>query len=269
MRSSYPHSVGFDYREDVASDGQGRFAIEPLEMLGAHPDGEFFLMLRSSQQVFDYRYRDFRVLDSALFQSSYTFTIASAATQVIGRDCIHLTVHRAAPFLGGHYEVDVDAETFLVLQWKEFGVAGNLLAHVEFESLDLTPDLVGLDLISGYLTSTELDIHTNLTAAAGFEVLTPALPPTGFTLAEATLLEQDSGEVWIRQLFTDGLERAWLVHGPQHAASASGTSAADDRLHVYTAGAWTVVAGSLDGYEVMATGRVRKAQLMDMIDSSF
>lgn len=265
VRSTYPHSVGFDYREDVASDGQGQFAIEPLEMLGAHPDGELFLMLRSGQQVFDYRYRDFRVLDSVLFQSNYTFTIASATTQVIGRDCLHLTVERAAPFLGGHYEVDVDVETSLVLQWKEFGVAGNQLAHVEFESLDLQPDLTGLDLISGFLTSTDLDIHANLTAGAGFEVLTPALPPTGFVLAEATLLEQDSGDVWVRQLYTDGLERAWLIHGPQH-ASAGGL---EDKMHVYTAGAWTVVAGSFDGFQIMAAGRVRKAQLMDMIDSSF
>lgn len=268
VRASYPQSQSYDYREDVASDGQGAFAIEPLEMLGAHPNGELFLVLRSGQQAFDYRYRDFRILNSGLFQSSYQFTIDPTASQVLGRDCFHLVVQRAAPYLGGHYEVDVDTESSIVLQWKEFGVQGNLLAHVEFESFDLTPDLTGLDLITGFLTTTELDIHTSLDTEAGFDVLTPSLPPTGFELASATLLEQDTGETWIRQLYTDGLERAWLVHGPQQVA-AGGASVPDDRLHVYTTGAWTVVAGIIDGFEIMAAGRVRKAQLMDMVESSF
>lgn len=259
-----------DYREEVAADGLGAFAIEPIEVLGAHPNGAELLLSKSRQQVFDFRNRDFRVLVPSLFQQKYTYSVDPIPSLVIGRECFDMTVARPAPYSGGSYSVQMDTQTGLILDWREFDAAGNVLSHVRFESLELqNPDFGGFNLISGFLTETVLDIQGDLGVAAGFEVLTPSLPPTGFELHSASLLEMPSnpGDPWVRLLYTDGLERVWILH--RAPTMASGGTLTPPRVHVYPTQAWTVAVGLIGGYEVMAAGRVPKKQILQMLESCF
>lgn len=268
VRLNYLRSDSVDYIEEVAADGLGQFSIEPMEVLGANPNADLVLALKSAHRVFDYRYRDFRVLDPALFDANYEWVLSEEQTSVVGRSCHHLIVPRLAPFQGGHYEADVDVETSLVLQWKEIDPAGTVLAHVAFDSIAFGADLSDVDLTSGLLTATELDISGDFSHDVSFQVLTPSLLPTGYQLASATVLElaseensSDPNDVWLRQLFTDGLQRAWLLHGPQVQSNG------EDMIYVYSDGAWTIAMGKFDGNQVFAVGHVSEDQLLDMLRS--
>ncbi|MFT7676539.1 MAG: hypothetical protein ACI8QC_000510 [Planctomycetota bacterium] len=263
-------SLPLDYREEVAGDGLGSFAIEPIEILSAHPNAAELLIRKGLQQTFDYRNRDFRVLVPSLFQQNYNYTLDPNPSQVLGRDCFSLTVQRPAPYVGGSYAVQMDVETKLVLDWREYDASGNEISHVAFESLELqSPDFNGFNMVSGFMTETELDIQSNLAVTAGFAVLTPSLPPTGFELYGASLLESTStpGDPWVRLLYTDGLERVWILH--RAPAMSSGGTFAAPVVHVYPTEAWTVAVGKIGGYEVMAAGRVPKKQILQMLESCF
>lgn len=259
-----------DYREEVAADGLGAFAIEPIEVLSSHPNGPELLLSKGRQQVFDYRNRDFRVLVPSLFQQNYNYSVDPISSFVLGRECFDLTVLRPAPYAGGSYSVQMDTETGLILDWQEFDAASNEISHVQFESLELqNPDFSGFTLVSGFLTETVLDIQGDLGVAAGFNVLDPSLPPTGFELYSASLLEAAAnlGDPWVRLLYTDGLERVWILH--RAPTMSSGGTVTPPRVHIYPTEAWTVAVGQIEGYEVMAAGRVPQKQLLQMLQSCF
>jgi hypothetical protein len=63
------------YRERVSADGQGKFGIQVIEVMGSQLTDADFIAKQAQNEEFNYRYRGFRVLEPFLFEANYTIQL--------------------------------------------------------------------------------------------------------------------------------------------------------------------------------------------------
>jgi hypothetical protein len=272
------------FRERITTDGQGHYAIEPLEPLTAtFMDWPSFELLQRLREGFLFRYRDFSIRDAGLFQRNWRWT-ALGETSVIARRCQRYRVERAvdggAPAL---YEVSVDLQTGIVLAFRQLDGAGGVIASLEYETLELEPELSGIAWHQPGNEETVLDWRAELGPQVGAAVLEPRLLPAGYALRAAATVVDGQSRRWLKLTYLDGIEPLFLLQalpgsGPGAVqqgqssgvdwAAGSATGPATSRVTVYRVGAATAAQGTLAGHELIAVGKVREAELLDLLESA-
>jgi hypothetical protein len=106
----------------------------------------------------------------------------------------------------------------------------------------------------------------DLESSLGFDVLVPALPPTGYVLDRVELMSTDDGD-WAKLQYTDGLERVFLLHQAQDQSGFQGSASAGT-VCTGGLGRWSLVDGNVQGFEVILAGKVAQDDLLDMLKSA-
>ena len=263
-----PEGAALVHREEVACDGQGRFHLEPLEVLEGADDPELTLLLETGRSAYSFRYRDLRIDDPERFFANHVVTEDPVATTVAGRAAIRLAVRRRAesPL---RWTLDVDAATGLLLGFEERADDERVLS-VAFESIEFGGDLGGLPLGEHLFPRTPLEASLPLEPQLGHKVLEPGLLPPGFALRDTCCIHPNPAkpeESWVRMEFSDGLSRVVLLQRPQDSSSLLNGSA-QGSVRVDGAGAWTFVTGSLDGHEIVLGGKCAEVHLLELLQSA-
>jgi hypothetical protein len=276
------------YREQASSDGAGGFAIQPLELLepqlGSGPES-LFLLLQRAREGFFFRHRDFAIRDPELFLQRWQ-VIDRGPTQMLGRPCVRLEVqHQQDP--DGAYHLVVDTGSGLVLRSEERDAAGTVVSLLEFETLDLVPDLSSTLLHQPATSETVVSSEAGMRAALLFVPLRPKVVPEGFELLELATVEDLSqgggGETWARFTYGDGVEQLFFLHTAQGPAEqlalgqagtgpGGGTGGAGTPEHTVRfarVGPWTLLFGDIDGQSYVVLGKQDEHQLLLMVESAF
>lgn len=255
------------YREDVGSDGLGKFFVEPLEILSPHPDPDVFESLLAMRQVYLYRERDWRITDYDLFHQNFGVSVIDNDVQVAGIDCVRIMVSRilTSPT---HYFVDVDPLTGVVLSWEERGDQNALLARVEFETFEYDGDLGGMPLTDRvFPNTTSHAIDGDLEAVFGFEPVIPTLMPApGVVLSpQVERIVDSTGAVWAKVTMTDGLETAMVL-----SSTPTGTPKVQpSTVMAIQLGSWAGMEGSVSGQPVRFAGKFPLPLLQLTLESAF
>ena len=264
------------YREQVWSDGNGQFHIQPLDAEGpVFPDEATFLLMQARREGFFFRYRDFEVRDADLLVQNYELFGGVHAEQFVGRSGMRAQLLRK---LGGgrHYEVVFDIETGLPLRYVEFGDDAEPLASLEYESLDLDPDLSNVPWHLPSNVEETLDLADGSAfAVLGFEPVLPQEVPEGFELHEAAKVEDHQSGRWLKLGYTDGAEMLFFLSRPRPAPVSLPTTPRSrksvqpqDVVKVFGAGPVTVLQGAVGQHEFIVAGEVDQDLLLQMIDSA-
>ena len=277
------------YREQATSDGAGGYAIQPLELLepqlGSGPES-LFLLLQRAREGFFFRHRDFAIRDPELFLQRWQ-VIDRGPAQMLGRRCVRLEVqHQEDP--DGAYHLVVDTESGLVLRSEERDASGALVSLLEFETLDLAPDLSSTLLHVPATAETVVPSEAGLRAALPFVPVRPKVVPEGFELLEmATVEDLTEGEEWARLTYGDGVEQLFFLHtahGPAEELApggqagtgpgpGGGTAGAGGRpehtVRFARVGPWTLLFGEIDGQSYVVLGKLDEDQLLLMVESAF
>lgn len=267
------HDYVSSYREQVASDGKGRFALKTLELLAPvmPPSQEdLWRLLQESRAGFLFRYRDFRIHDPAQMARNYTLALLGSTCKVAGRDCDELSValRGAAPFT---YALAVDRETGLVLRCEQRDSEGGLMSLVEFESVEFAPQFdPQLEWHEPSNEEEALPLGARAVSTLGFVPRQPLTDGAKFRVLEASVVRSaepsGAGElVWAKTVLTDGIESVIVLHGgPDTSAPA------EDVVRISpSVGPWNHVEGTLHGERIMAIGRVSTVDLLDLVQSTF
>jgi len=258
-------AVPVEYREEVASDGQGQFSLLISEVLSSMPDPELFTELQNKRQVFTYRFRDWRIRDYDLFLQNYEVTLLSTDAEVAGVPCVELDVRRAVAEPRCVYTVDVDPSTGLVLSWEERDPAGQRLARVEFETFELNADVSDLELVSRTFSgTTSYPLDGDLQSVFGFQPLIPTvLPDEGARIEPEVDRMLVGSDVYARVTVTDGLEVAVLM-----SRKPSPKNKVPSRILYSELGTWAAFEGECYGYPILAAGKFAPEGLKLMIEST-
>ena len=268
------------YRERVSSDGRGRFAVDPVELiepvLSPAETGQFLLLQKLREGLF-FRYRDFTIRNVDAFALNYQADFTGQQLPVAGHLAERLIIEASSERVEEavrRYTVDVDPTNGLVLRVREELVDGTLVSLAEFESLSYAPDLTGIAFNQSVGGETSLPTSTPLTAPVlGFQPHPPKQVPQGWRLHEvATLTDPTTDRPWVKLVYTDGLEVLFFAEaGPgqptfqQH----GGGAAQPARVRSLSIGSWTVLQGQLDGRELVVMGRSGEDVLADLVRSTF
>ncbi len=260
------------YREEVASDGTGRFSVQALGVTNppmSMGEESVFVALQSARAGFVQRYRDFAVRDVDAFVRNYSIVDTGALVTVAGRSCNEFLVQRTT----GHsvrYWIAVDRETALVLRTRHETAAGVLLGVVEFETLNLAPNFATVAWHQPVTHEVPLSSDpSQALAQLGFEPRLPHGDSAEFVLQSATVVTapDPSGgapRVWAKHALTDGAEIVFLLHG-----GADPAPGPDDVVVVAPpVGPWNTAEGSLHGELFTAMGRVSVDTLLDLLAST-
>lgn len=267
------------YTEEVASDGQGQFTIQPSNVIAPVMDSyeeEEFLLSQESRQAFFFKHRDFRIRDFTNFWENYRVVDLAVSLVVAGRSCDNLRIERLNG-TGDHYVVAIDPATSLVLREERVRPDGSLISRVEFTTLDLAVDLSDLQLASTTSVWTSSS-QSALEALLVSPLVLPVAPPSGFELQDLAY-RANTGmtgqETWAQLTYCDGVETAFFMFrdqvlghgsaGPQNNAGAMENNV----VRAMTIGPWSIVDGRVDGREVLAVGRVSESELLLMLQSAF
>ena len=262
------------YREQLSCDGQGRFAVDPLEtidpQLGGGQQSVFFLV-QKHREGFMFWHRDFMVRDLDLFFSRYQAVDLGVTTTVAGKECAQLDV-QLQQGAQSVVHLAIDLETSMLLRAREESLAdGSLLALIEFESLADVPDFSGTVFHLPLNKETQLD---KLTTPLLFVAAKPKLLPAGYQLLTSTVLEDVNGaETWVRYIYSDGLQELFFLYTGEQELISAGSPAPPatkkDSVTVLQVGPWNVVQGTVFDGEVIVMGVAPVTELLDMVESAF
>lgn len=262
------------YSERVSADGQGRFAIEPLDL--TQPDlttsqEDLFLVLSASREAFYWRYRDFRVHDLTRFLHNYVVIDSGQAVQVLGRTCAELKIRRRqdAEII---YHVTVDLQTGLVLRSKEESRDGALIGLCEYQSLNFAPDLTGVAWHQPAVDVTDL-ADPQHPVEVGLGAHAPHLIGDSFVLISAKKITSSDGGVstdFAQYTYTDGLEVVFMLYGGNVPVPAGAQQRRpDDLVQIApSVGPWQLVVATIHGQRLIGMGRLSHGDLLDMVASA-
>ncbi len=266
------------YREDVGSDGLGKFSVETTNVVvSSNANVNLFMLLQTQRQIHIYRHRDFRIRDLGLFLANYDYSVDANTSTVAGVACAHVQIQPKVSATV-RYEVDIDPSTGLVLRWEEYSLAtGNLEARVAFEVY--TPDGDVTDMVLQdrlFQTSTYVADSAAFTQALGFEPLLPILRPgIGYQLQAQGERLEINGENWAKLFLTDGMGVCILMHhdtlsgGPGiPGGGTSGTTEKKGEVAMLKIGSWSALRGTLKGHDIIMAGRVSELDLATVLDSA-
>lgn len=260
-------------RERVISSGDGRFAIDLLEVSSA-PEGsgatsDFFRTMQKGREGFFFRHRDFLLRDLARFHGTYQVRVIGSSIEVAGRSCVNLDVRRAEQ-PERRYEVAVDVETGLVMRYREFLIASDrLLASVEFETFELNPELDESLLTGGPTEWAEFDPTVGPPEGVTFPLRSPSFVPSGYGLARAAARTGPSEREWVEFVYDDGVEQLFFLHSGTDGDSGDPSPLHRGVIRVSTVGAWTLVEGEVQGTPIVAAGKLDLEELLLLVQSAF
>ncbi|NUP97129.1 MAG: hypothetical protein HUU28_13300 [Planctomycetaceae bacterium] len=261
------------YREEVASDGRGRWSLETVELVAptlASPQQDLWRMLQESREGFLFRYRDFRLFDVAQMATNYTTLLTGNIVDVAGRSCVEM-VSTLRLGRGFTYNLCVDRESGLVLRCEQVAPNGARMGLVEFESIEFTP-VFPPDQPWHVVSNDERPLPAGQAAAqlVGFEPVRPLRAQPRFRVLESTVVtspdpNQPGTLAWVKTTLTDGIEVVFVLQGGPDSSVGVG-----DVVRVSpSVGPWNHVEGVLSGQRLMAMGRVSVDDLLDLLDENF
>lgn len=263
------------FHERIVTDGHGNYSIEPEGPNGSSvSDWDIFELTQRAREGFLFRYRDFWVRDPQLFATNWS-VICQGSDETAGRECWAYRVER---LLGGPhaFELSVDAETGLILSVREFDDEGEQVASMEYESLELQPNL---ETVVWHQSSNEEVVLASLEplqAEIDIALLEPRLLPEGYAPLELARVADGRGGSWIKHTYSDGLEPLFFfqgIHGlPRkkldQRGQLAGAPPVDSAVVVFDLGTAIVLQGEIEGYYLMAIGKTSEAELLDFVESS-
>ncbi|MCP5021763.1 MAG: hypothetical protein GY930_08290 [bacterium] len=258
------------YRETVAADGHGKFGIQVTEVLTPHHDAPGFIAKQAQNEGFNYRYRGFRVLDPFLFETNYTVQLLNQNQMVAKIACNRILVRKRFQSSNddtNHYLVDMDPRSGLVLAWQELDSQGNLLSRMAFESFGMGPAADSIPMGTGALNQEEVSAHDFDGQEVPFDVLRPSLLPANYRLSRVFLVVDSSADLWVRQVFTDGHGALVFMH--RETGTQVAGSNVNDTVGIYKEGQWTLLMGDVNGYSLLAAGRMDVNKIEEMVSSCF
>lgn len=265
-------SPAVSYKEAVSADGLGQFGLRVVEVFAPRADAAGFIAKQAQNEGFNYRYRGFHVLDPFLFEANYTVQLLNQEQVVAGVNCTRLLVHKRSDVdqpVPNHYLVDMDPESSLVLGWQELDSTGVLVSKMVFESFALglaeNPIPMGTGSLSG--SESEIAIEDLGSLDAQFEILSPTLLPAEFRLYRAYEVLDASQSLWVRQVFTDGAGALIFMHKRQKSLIAGASP--NSTMGVYEEGQWTILMGEVNGYSLLAVGKLGSNEIQDFVSSCF
>ncbi len=277
-RVSYRAPGGWiTFRERITTDGQGRFSIEPVEALtGTIMDWGSFELLQRAREGLVFRYRDFALRDAGLFERNWRWTGLGPDT-VAGRPCERYRVERTAGAPALH-EVWIDQVSGILLASRQFDAQGVEFSSMEYESLDLAPDLSGVAWHEPANQERELDWTRGIGDQVDDALLQPRLLPEGYALRAASTVE-DGSRRWLKLTFVDGVETLFFLQalssGPEARTGTdagmdwtAGEAPAAGQVVVFAVGATTAAQATIGEHRLIAIGKVAEAELLDMIESA-
>ena len=261
------------YREDVGSDGQGKFSVETLDVLiSSNPNTSLFLLLQIQRQAQIYRHRDFRIRDLGLFLANYDYVVLPTPPIVAGVTCDRIQA-QARVAAQSRFEVDIDPSTGLVMAWEEYDLAsGNLDARIAFETYVPGGDLSDMALIDRVFQTSTYGVDTgDFRTALGFTPLIPQLQPgVGYQLAPQAEVLEVNGENWATLYLTDGMGTCIFMDSilVSPGGVTAGPSEKKDEVAVMQIGSWSSLRGAVRGHSVIMAGRVSELDLATVLDSA-
>jgi hypothetical protein len=266
-----------DYTEQVYSDGQNHFSVEPLQINQPQmsaPAADLFKVLQMHRESFLYRHRDFRIRDMALFLGNYLVSDLGPGVTVCGRSCAWLDMRRQSSATE-YFHVAVDLANGLVLRCEEYAIAGQLEASVEFTQFTLAPDLSHVEFYPEDLLTQPLDLQSDTLPQIGFPVHVPSLLPNAFQLEKSESVD-DGTQKWARIVYGDGAEQVFFLYSvdpaPPSTNQQSGPGHHDDpakhSVSVFHFGPWIVAQGHIDRQRLIAVGKTDESTLLQMIQSA-
>ncbi|TAJ02398.1 MAG: hypothetical protein EPO68_18205 [Planctomycetota bacterium] len=266
--------------EQVATDGHGGYALQPLSVSGELPtDPATFLAQHADNAAFYHRFRDFMVRDLDLFIENYLVLGLPVSTTVAGRACITFECKRAPSHLatvGGVFTVSLDVETAFVLAYEERDKHGNVVAAMNYETIDYAADLSGITF-STVPVEQVLNLSGDPSQQLGFQPLLPKMLPSGYKLDHARMLSEGPQKHWACFEYTDGVEKLFFLHGgsaPKTQVGPGGwtrslfQTSSPYRMYVTTAGSWTIAQGVWDNQYVVAVGKLPQSELLPFVESA-
>jgi hypothetical protein len=199
------------YTERVLVDGQGSYALQPLQVLSpVEPDPASFLVLQEAHAGYHFQYRNFQIRDLGLMVQNYTANTTEASpTVVAGRQCLSIAVV-PNDGTGFRYQLLVDLLNGLVLGEEVRDDLGRLvqqslyLEYVDGEPSSFTPHVP--------LAPAEVyDLGGDLAAQVGYPPELPSYVPQGFQLTELARVVDPEQQSWLRATYTDGVEPLFLL----------------------------------------------------------
>jgi hypothetical protein len=258
------------YRERITTDGHGRFALEPIDSGEFEAaQWEFFELQQRAHEGFLFRYRDFQVRDPRLFVRNWETTLLVPSTFVAERACQRYRLERKIGNPTFH-EVSVDEETGLVLASQEYGVDGQLLAAMSYESFEGDP---ALGFVSWHVSSNEevaLDPDGPLPENEA-ALLSPRVLPLGYLPVELATVGNGAGERWLKRTYSDGLTPLFFLQQLRlrvPSVQATGPRQEVSSIAVFELGAARVAQGRVQGFDLIVIGRAAEAELLDLIESA-
>jgi hypothetical protein len=242
-------------------------------------DSDRFHLLQRVREGFVFLNRDFAVRDQALNERNWRWRRLDEPAQIAGRLCERFRVERRDPD-GVAYEVSIDAEDGptrgMVLAYREFDSRGNPVCALEYESLELEPDLTGAIWHRPSNDERALDHRRDLAEQVEADVLVPRLAPRGYELRGAATIEDGDGQRWLKLTYLDGIEplfflQALPVDAPSGRAGTRREAALTPEagtISVYQMGRASVLQGTLQGHRLIVVGKVGEAELLDLIESA-
>ncbi len=275
------NGVRTSFIERIATDGHGRFAVEPVEALTPlNTDFETFQLQQISQQGFVFRHRDFAIRDLGLFQENWTLWLLGDNEKVAGRLCDRFLAKRPGVQNAPGYQVWIDSKGF-VLAYRELNAAGELLSEVRYLTYNDSPSQEVLDAVywhePGIDETLELDWTQDLEPQLdGARIFQPRWLPTGYELRRATR-DTIGEDRWLRLKYTDGVESIFFAVDLPDLVDPGGVDIdtpftpqthRPDRVMVFESGRTAAVEGMLRGREVMAVGKTTTDLLLDLVESA-
>jgi hypothetical protein len=202
------HIQDLAYREEVTTDGTGRYSVRPLEALSQVAPG--FLLLQEARQGYIHRYRDFLVRDFEAFLENYEVLSIVEGDPVAERPTFLFELSRARDAHVG-YRVWMDTMTALVLAYEEYDAQGALISAMRYEELTLMPDLGGVVFHQPNSMSVEETDEDALAQWLGFAPRLPASAPADHGASELERLVGPDGRRWAKVSYTDGVETVFYL----------------------------------------------------------
>ena len=180
--------------ERVASDGSGRYSIEPVEAVTPlDTDWDSFHLHQVSRQGFIFRHRDFAIRDIQLFQENWKLEELEYNSTVAGRRCDLFRASRKDAPNAPTYQLLIDGAG-LLLAYREFDGQDQLKSEVRYLSFTDEPSQETLDEIIWYEpvldSNLELDPNSQLEPQVpglnGKSLFVPRWLPSGFALRRAS-----------------------------------------------------------------------------------
>ncbi len=263
-------------REYYVTSGDGKFRIEPLELLEPQIDAgrsQEYLMAQARRQGLMFRYRDFQIRARQSFLQNYQVTDTGEVVTEHDRRCARWEIRPRGE--GELQRILIDLATGVVLRYERLDASGRTVHSMWYESVQFGPVSPNVRF---HEPAVEERVFADVATAErelGFPSHAPRKLPENFRLCEvAAVTDPLTGRVWLKRTYTDGLDCLLLLEGDPAKRSVNPASAAlggkplgAQRATILEIAPWTTVEASLGTGDFIVMSRTGEQALMDLVRS--